>query len=124
MGSKKPKTYEHKIYPGYVMVKMIMTDKTWYVVRNTSGVTGFVGPGSKPIPLTDEEVAGMGIERIQLKLDVEIGEEVRIMTGPFNGFTGKVLSIDPENQEVKLLLKLFMGKESSIDLKFTDIQKL
>ncbi len=106
------------------MVKMIMTDKTWYVVRNTSGVTGFVGPGSKPIPLTDEEVAGMGIERIQLKLDVEIGEEVRIMTGPFNGFTGKVLSIDPENQEVKLLLKLFMGKESSIDLKFTDIQKL
>ena len=122
-GSKKPKTVLRKVYPGYVMVKMIMTDKTWYVVRNTSGVTGFVGPGSKPIPLTDEEVTAMGIERIQLKLDIEIGESVRVISGPFNNFIGTVQSIDVETQRVKLLISLF-GKDTPIELDFVEVQKL
>ena len=122
-GSKKPRTVERKVYPGYVMVKMIMTDRTWYVVRNTTGVTGFVGPGSKPIPLTDEEVAAMGVERIQLEMDVEIGETVRIISGAFANFMGEIQAIDPEKQTVTVVISLF-GKETPCELDFVEIQKL
>lgn len=122
-GSKKPKTYQRKVYPGYVMVKMIMTDSTWYIVRNTRGVTSFVGSGNKPIPLTDEEVTAMGVERISLKLDVEVGENVRVVNGPFANFIGTVTDINPETQKVKLLVSLF-GKETPMELDFIDIQKL
>lgn len=122
-GSKKPKTYQRKVYPGYVMVKMIMTDSTWYIVRNTRGVTSFVGTGNKPIPLTDEEVTAMGVERISLKLDVEVGENVRVVNGPFANFIGEVTDINPETQKVKLLVSLF-GKETPMELDFIDIQKL
>ena len=122
-GAKKPKTYQRKVYPGYVMVKMIMTDSTWYIVRNTRGVTSFVGSGNKPIPLTDEEVTAMGVERMSLKLDVEVGENVRIVNGPFANFTGTVTEIDPETQKVKLLVSLF-GKETVMELDFIDIQKI
>ena len=95
-GSKKPKTVLRKVYPGYVMVKMVMNDNTWYIVRNTRGVTGFVGPGSKPIPLTDEEVTAMGVERMQLELDIKVGEHVRVVSDPFANFIGTVQAIDPE----------------------------
>ena len=122
-GAKKPKTYQRKVYPGYVMVKMIMTDSTWYIVRNTRGVTSFVGSGNKPIPLTDEEVTAMGVERISLKLDVEVGENVRVVNGPFANFIGTVTDINPETQKVKLLVSLF-GKETPMELDFIDIQKL
>ncbi len=122
-GSKKPKTYLRKVYPGYVMVKMIMTDKTWYVVRNTRGVTGFVGPGSKPIPLTDEEVTAMGVERMHLKLEIEVGESVRVVSDPFANFIGVVQSVNPETQRVKLLISLF-GKDTPIELDFIEVQKL
>ena len=122
-GSKKSRTVERKVYPGYVMVKMVMTDRTWYVVRNTTGVTGFVGPGSKPIPLTDEEVTAMGIERIQLEMNVEIGETVRIISGAFANFMGEIQAIDPEKQTVTVLITLF-GKETPCELDFVDIQKL
>lgn len=122
-GKKKPKVYQRKVYPGYVMVKMIMTDSTWYIVRNTRGVTSFVGSGNKPIPLTDEEVTAMGVERISLKIDVEVGENVRIVNGPFANFIGKVTDINPETQKVKLLVSLF-GKETPMELDFIDIQKL
>ena len=122
-GSKKPRTVERKVYPGYVMVKMIMTDRTWYVVRNTTGVTGFVGPGSKPIPLTDEEVTAMGVERIQLEMDVEIGETVRIISGAFANFMGEVTAVDPEKQTVTVVISLF-GKETPCELDFVEIQKL
>lgn len=122
-GSKKPRTVERKVYPGYVMVKMIMTDRTWYVVRNTTGVTGFVGPGSKPIPLTDEEVTAMGVERIQLEMDVEIGETVRIISGAFANFMGEVTAVDPEKQTVTVVISLF-GKETPCELDFIEIQKL
>ena len=122
-GSKKPKTVLRKVYPGYVMVKMIMNDNTWYVVRNTRGVTGFVGPGSKPIPLTDEEVVAMGVERVQLKIDIEIGENVRVITGPFANFIGTVKEINPETQRVKLNISL-MGKVTPIELDYVDVQRL
>ena len=122
-GNKKPKSYQRKVYPGYVMVKMIMTDSTWYIVRNTRGVTSFVGSGNKPIPLTDEEVTAMGVERISLKIDIEIGENVRIVTGPFANFIGTVIAIDPETQKVKLKVSLF-GKETPMELDYVDVQKL
>lgn len=122
-GAKKAKPVEHKIFPGYVLVKMIMTDSTWYIVRNTRGVTSFVGTGNKPIPLTNEEVAAMGIERVSLKLDIEVGENVMIVNGPFTNFIGAVTEIDPETQKVKLLVELF-GKEAPMELDFIDIKKL
>ena len=122
-GSKKPKVYQRKVYPGYVMVKMIMTDSTWYIVRNTRGVTSFVGSGNKPIPLTDEEVTAMGVERMTLKLDIEVGESVRIVNGPFANFIGTVTELDPEAQKVKLLVSLF-GKDTPLELDYIDIQKL
>ena len=98
-------------------------DKTWYVVRNTRGVTGFVGPGSKPIPLTDEEVTAMGVERIALKLDVAVGENVRITSGPFENFVGTVKALDPENQKVKLAVLMF-GKENMLELDYIAVQKI
>lgn len=122
-GSKKPKVYQRKVYPGYVMVKMIMTDSTWYIVRNTRGVTSFVGSGNKPIPLTDEEVTAMGVERMTLKLDIETGENVRIVNGPFANFIGTVTELNPETQKVKVLVSLF-GKETPMELDYIDIQKL
>lgn len=122
-GSKRPKTVQRKVYPGYVMVKMIMTDQTWYVVRNTRGVTGFVGPGSKPIPLTDEEVTAMGVERMHLKMDISVGESVRVVSDPFANFIGVVQSVNPETQRVKLIISLF-GKDTPIELDFIEVQKL
>ena len=122
-GSKKPKTVLRKVYPGYVMVKMVMNDNTWYIVRNTRGVTGFVGPGSKPIPLTDEEVTAMGVERMQLELDIKVGEHVRVVSDPFANFIGTVQAIDPETQRIRLMISLF-GKETPIELDFVEVQKL
>ena len=119
----KRKVTHRKTYPGYVMVKMIMNDNTWYVVRNTRGVTGFVGPGSKPIPLTDEEVTAMGVERIALKLDVAVGESVRIVSGPLENFVGTVEALDPENQKVKLTVSMF-GRNTPVELDYIEVQKI
>ncbi len=119
----KKKVIQRKVYPGYVMVKMIMNDKTWYVVRNTRGVTGFVGPGSKPIPLTDEEVTAMGVERIPIELDIEVGENVRVISGPLENFIGTVEALDPERQKVKLVVSMF-GRNTSVELDFIEVQKL
>ena len=85
-GQRKIKT--RKMFPGYVIIKMIVTNESWYLVRNTQGVTGFVGHGSEPIPLTDEEVARMGIEKVFIELNVEVGEMVRVISGPFESFMG------------------------------------
>ena len=110
-------------YPGYVLVRMIETSESWYLVRNTRGVTGFVGPGSKPIPLTDEEVTAMGVERMQLELDIKVGEHVRVVSDPFANFIGTVQAIDPETQRIRLIISLF-GKETPIELDFVEVQKL
>ena len=119
----KRKTVQRKVYPGYVMIKMIMNDKTWYVVRNTRGVTGFVGPGSKPIPLTDEEVTAMGVEHIAIKLDIEVGESVRVVAGPLENFIGTVEALDPDRQKVKLVVSMF-GRNTPVELDYIEVQKL
>ena len=119
----KKRTVKRKVFPGYVLIEMEVNDRSWYVVRNTRGVTGFVGPGSKPIPLTDEEVTAMGVERIALKLDVAVGENVRITSGPFENFVGTVKALDPENQKVKLAVLMF-GKENMLELDYIAVQKI
>ena len=119
----KKKHVMKKMYPGYVMVKMILDDETWYVVRNTRGVTGFVGPGSKPIPLTDKEVRTMGIEDVQIKLDIEVGENVMVTSGPLESFIGVVKEVHPEKQKVKVIVSMF-GRDTIVDLDFVQIKRL
>ena len=140
----KRKSVTRKVYPGYVMVKMIvdvvekerpaeqgggvsrdlvMNPRAWYVIRNTRGVTGFVGPGSKPVPLKDEEVVAMGVERIPIVLNIEVGETVRVVSGPLENFLGRVDKIDPERQKVKLSVSMF-GRETPVELDFIQVQKI
>ena len=140
----KRKTTLRKVYPGYVMVKMlvdvvekerpiekgggvttdiVLNPRAWYVVRNTRGVTGFVGPGSKPIPLTDEEVTAMGVERIPIVLNIEVGENVRVVSGPLENFIGRVEALDAKRQKVKLTVSMF-GRDTPVELDFVQVQKL
>lgn len=119
----KKKVTQKKIFPGYVIVKMIMTDESWYVVRNTRGVTGFVGPGSKPVPLTDEEVKSLGVEKVAVKLDANVGDSVKVISGPFEGFVGEILEINNEKQKVKVLISMF-GRETPVELQFSQIEIL
>jgi transcriptional antiterminator NusG len=119
----KKKVVTRKIYPCYLMVKMIMDSETWYVVRNASGVTGFVGPGSDPVPLTDEEVTAMGVERIPIVLDIEPGESVRVESGPLEGFVGTVEEIDDERQKLKVIVSMF-GRETPVELDFIQVKKI
>ena len=140
----KRKSVTRKVYPGYVMVKMVvdvvekersealgggvsrelvMNPRAWYVIRNTRGVTGFVGPGSKPVPLKDEEVVAMGVERIPIVLNIEVGETVRVVSGPLENFLGRVDKIDPERQKVKLSVSMF-GRETPVELDFIQVQKI
>ncbi len=144
LSSGKRKVTTRKVYPGYVMVKMlvdvvekerppergggltyelVMNPRAWYVIRNTRGVTGFVGPGSKPIPLTDEEVTAMGVERIPIILNIEVGETVRVVSGPLENFLGKVEKLDVERQKVKLTVSMF-GRDTPVELDFVQVQKL
>lgn len=119
----KKKITLKKIFPGYVLVKMVMTDDSWYVVRNTRGVTGFVGPGSKPVALTDEEVESMGIREKPVEIDLEVGESVKIVSGPLEGFVALIQEINGEKQKLKALVNMF-GRETRAELDFTQIQKL
>ena len=98
------KTNLKKVFPGYVLVKMIVTEKTWYIVRNTRGVTGFVGSGTDPIPLTDEEIRKMGFEQVEVNVDYNVNDTVRIMDGPLTDFTGIVTEINKEKHKVKVLV--------------------
>ncbi|PRR79520.1 hypothetical protein CLLI_07790 [Clostridium liquoris] len=119
----KKKITLKKIFPGYVLVKMVMTDDSWYVVRNTRGVTGFVGPGSKPVPLTDEEVTSMGIMEKQVDLDMEVGESVKVVSGPLENFPAVIQEINIEKHKVKVLVNMF-GRETPVELDFNQIDKL
>ncbi len=112
-----------KMYPAYVMVKMILTDDSWYVVRNTTGVTGFVGPGSKPIPLTNKEVRAMGVEDVHVKLDVEIGDSVIVTSGPLESFVGTIEEVHPEKQKVKVVVSMF-GRDTLVELDFVQIRRI
>ena len=119
----KRKVTTRKIFPGYVIIKMIVTNESWYLVRNTQGVTGFVGHGSDPIPLTDEEVARMGIEKVYIDLDVEVGETVRIINGPFEGYTGEITDINKEKQVLMVKTSIF-GRDTPVELEFYQVSKL
>ena len=117
------KTKLKKVFPGYVLVKMIMTDESWYVVRNTKGVTGFVGPGSKPVALTEREIKNMGIEEKLPELDVVLGEHLHIKEGPFTDQYGVVKSINKERRSVTLLVSMF-GRETPVELEYEQVEKL
>ena len=119
----KKKHVQRKMFPGYVMVKMFLTDDTWYIVRNTRGVTGFVGPGSKPIPLTDAEVRAMGVENVPIKLDVSVGESIIITSGPFESFIGTVEEVSAEKQKVKVCVSMF-GRDTSVELDFVQVKRI
>ncbi len=118
----KRRDIQRKIFPGYVMIKMVMTDESWYIVRNTRGCTGFVGPGSKPIPLTNEEVRKMGIDRVPIKLDIAVGDNITVINGPLEGFVGKVESIDTLHQKVRVIVSMF-GRETPVELDFAQISR-
>ena len=107
------KTYDRKVYPGYVLVKMVYSDNTWHVIRNIRGVTGFVGTSSNdPTPLSEEEVYAMGVEKKEIIVNYTVGDTVRIMDGPLSSFTGSVESIDVENNSVNVIVSMF-GRETS-----------
>ena len=121
--NEKEKINIKKVFPGYVLIKMIVTEETWYIVRNTRGVTGFVGSGTDPIPLTDEEIRNMGFEDVAINVDYEINEQVRITNGPFEGFIGTVQEINKEKHKVKVLVSMF-GRETPVELEFSQVQKV
>lgn len=114
------KQVSRKVFPCYIMVKMVMTSETWYVVRNATGVTGFVGQGTDPVPLTDEEAAVMGIERINIK-QVEVGDEVRIVGGPLNDLVGVVESVDNEAQTLRVIIDM-IHRKTPVDLEFYQVR--
>jgi transcriptional antiterminator NusG len=118
---------EEKIYPGYVLVEMIVTDDSWYVVRNTLNVTGFVGAGTTPIPISKEEIENlkkrMGMEEPQYKIEVKSGDLVKITDGPFKDFDGKVSDIDIERGKVKVLINMF-GRDTPVELDSLQIKKV
>lgn len=123
----KKKVVERKIFPGYVLVEMIVTDDSWYVVRNTPGVTGFVGAGTKPIPLRESEaetlLKQMGIEETKRRIDINEGQNVKVISGPFEEFVGKVIEINQDRQKLKVLISMF-GRETPIELEFNQIEKI
>ncbi len=112
-----------KIFPGYVIVKMIVTNESWYLVRNTQGVTGFVGEGSEPIPLTDEEVRRLGIEKTVIVLNIDPGDTVKIISGPFKGFTGLVEEVNADRQTLRTKVDMF-GRATPVELEFDQVDKL
>lgn len=119
----KEKMVEHKLFPGYVLVKMVMTDESWYIVRNTRGVTGFVGASSKPIPLSQEEVDKLGVETAELTIDYKVGDNVEIAAGPLEGFVGLVESIDMAAGKVKVRVSMF-GRETPAELELGQVKPL
>lgn len=119
----KKREVTRKLFPGYVFVNMVMTDDSWYVVRNTRGVTGFVGPSSKPIPLSEAEVEALGVTKSDLELDFAVGDNIQITAGPMAGFIGIVESINKDSEMVKLKVSMF-GRETLAELSFTQVKSL
>ena len=116
------KTYDRKVYPGYVLVKMVYSDDTWHVIRNVRGVTGFVGTSSNdPTPLTEEEVYAMGVEKKEIIVNYAVGDTVRILDGPLTGFTGTVENIEVENNAVNVIISMF-GRETSVEFELDMIE--
>ena len=121
--SGETKEVERKVFPGYVLVKMVMTDDTWHLVRNVRGVTGFVGSANKPIPLTEEEVLAMGMEKHEIVVGYNVGDHVRIVDGPFANLTGVVEEIEPEKNQVSVMVSMF-GRETPVELELDQVEVL
>ena len=119
--SGETKEVERKLFPGYVLVKMVMTDDTWHLVRNVRGVTGFVGTANKAIPLTEEEVLAMGMEQQEIVVNYNVGDHVKILDGPLATFTGVVEEIDPKRNVVSLVVSMF-GRETPVELELNQVE--
>lgn len=116
-----PKVVERKVFPGYVLVKMIMTDETWHLVRNVRGATGFVGSGNKAIPLTEEEIASLGVEKREIIVGYEVGDNVKITDGALESFLGTVEEIDLERSKVRVVVSMF-GRETPVELELDQVE--
>ena len=116
-----PKTYERKVFPGYVLVKMIMTDEAWYVIKNVRGVTGFVGSGTKPTPLTEEEVLQLGVEKHEIVVSYDVGDSVKINDGPLTSFIGVVDALDIDKNKVRVIVSMF-GRETPVELELDQVE--
>lgn len=123
----KRETVDEKIYPGYVLVEMVVSDDSWYVVRNTPNVTGFIGAGVVPVPLSTEEIDGlmkrMGVDEPKYKFDIAVGDSVKIVDGPFKDFDGRIAEVDEERGRVKVLVTMF-GRETPVELDFLQVKKI
>lgn len=123
----KRKVVEEKIFPGYVLVEMVVTDDSWYVVRNTPNVTGFIGTGTTPTPIAEEEINALmkrvGVEEPEFKLDVQIGDPIQITDGPFKGQQGRVDEVDEQRGKIKVLVSMF-GRETPVELDFLQVKKV
>ena len=119
----KKKVNLKKVFPGYVLVKMIVTESTWYIVRNTRGVTGFVGSGTDPIPLTADEIRQMGFDVANVKFDYQVGDSVRITGGSFDGFIGTIQEINNDKNKVKVSISMF-GRETPVEVDFSQIGRI
>lgn len=119
----KKREVERKIFPGYVLVKMVMTDDSWYIVRNTRGCTGFVGPNGKPVPLTEKEVADLGVEKKKIEVNYSVGDTVRIVDGPLENFTGHVDEVDLEKNKVRITISMF-GRETPVELELDQAERM
>ncbi|MCD8048632.1 MAG: transcription termination/antitermination protein NusG [Clostridia bacterium] len=122
--SGEKKVVSRKTFPGYVFVKMIMTNETWYIVRNTRGCTGFVGPESKPVPLTDTEVYSLGVEKVELNIDFEVGDSVRICEGSMEGFMGEIRAIDKDRLKITVMVTMFGGREMEVEVDLSQVEAL
>ena len=119
----KRKANLKKVFPGYVLIKMIVTEESWYIVRNTRGVTGFVGSGTDPIPLTEDEIRNMGFDVADVNVDYEVNDSVRVMNGPLENFIGVVQEINKEKRKVRVMVSMF-GRETPVELDFIQVQKV
>lgn len=116
-----PKTVERKVFPGYVLVKMVMTDETWHLVRNVRGVTGFVGSGNKAIPLSEDEIAALGVEKREIVVSYEVGDNVKIIDGALESFLGVVEEIDLDHEKVRVVVSMF-GRETPVELDLDQVE--
>ena len=116
-----PKTVERKVFPGYVLVKMVLTNETWHLVRNVRGVTGFVGSGNKAIPLTDEEIAALGVEKREVVVGYQAGDNVKIIDGALESFIGTVEEVDVDRNKVRVVVSMF-GRETPVELELDQVE--
>ena len=115
------KTYERKVFPGYVLVKMILTDDSWHLVRDVRGATGFVGSDGKPVPLTDQEIYDLGVERHEVVVGYAVGDTVKVTDGPLEGFLGTVEELDADKDYVRVVVSMF-GRETPVDLELDQVE--